>query len=54
MTLLPECLGDYVAEENPVRVVDIFVDEIDLGVLAKKSVPFLSLLEYFIADAIFL
>jgi hypothetical protein len=26
VTLLPECLDDYVAEENPVRVVDVFVD----------------------------
>ncbi len=30
VTLLPECLDDYVAEENPVRVVDVFVDELDL------------------------
>nr|WP_295113216.1 IS1182 family transposase [uncultured Caulobacter sp.] len=29
-TLLPECLDDYVAAENPVRVVDVFVDELDL------------------------
>ena len=29
-TLLPECLDDYVAEDNPVRVVDVFVDEPDL------------------------
>lgn len=29
-TLLPECLDDYVAGENPVRVVDVFVDELDL------------------------
>ncbi len=28
--LLPECLDDYVAAENPVRVVDVFVDELDL------------------------
>lgn len=28
VTLLPECLDDYVAEENPVRVVDVFVDEL--------------------------
>jgi transposase len=25
-TLLPECLDDYVTEDNPVRVVDVFVD----------------------------
>jgi transposase len=30
-TLLPECLDDYVAAENPVRVVDVFADELDLG-----------------------
>ncbi len=29
-TLLPECLDDYVAAENPVRVIDVFVDELDL------------------------
>ena len=29
-TLLLECLDDYVAEDNPVRVVDVFVDELDL------------------------
>ena len=32
-TLLPECLDDYIAETNPVRVVDVFVDELDLGQL---------------------
>jgi transposase len=25
-TLLPERLDDYVTEDNPVRVVDVFVD----------------------------
>ena len=30
-TLLPECLDDYVTDTNPVRVVDVFVDELDLG-----------------------
>jgi transposase len=29
-TLFPESLDDYVAEDNPVRVVDVFVDELDL------------------------
>jgi len=32
-TLFPECLEDYIAEDNPVRVVDVFVDELDLGQL---------------------
>lgn len=30
-TLLPEMLDDYITEANPVRVVDVFVDELDLG-----------------------
>lgn len=30
-TLLPELLDDYIAEGNPVRVIDVFVDELDLG-----------------------
>ena len=29
-TLLPESLDDYVSDTNPVRVVDVFVDEHDL------------------------
>ncbi|HEX4710166.1 IS1182 family transposase, partial [Phenylobacterium sp.] len=29
--LLPEYLDDYVSEENPVRVIDVFVDELDLA-----------------------
>ena len=32
-TLLPELLDDYVAENNSVRVVDVFVDELDLAKL---------------------
>ncbi len=38
MTLIPEGLDDYVAEENPVRVVDVFVDELDLGALGFEGV----------------
>ena len=30
VTLMPECLEDFIAEDNPVRVVDAFVDELDL------------------------
>ena len=37
-TLLPELLNDYVAEDNPVRVVDVFVEELDLGGLGFKRV----------------
>ena len=28
--LFPESLEDYIAEDNPVRVIDVFVDELDL------------------------
>lgn len=37
-TLLPESLDDYVADTNPVRVVDVFVDELDLGKLGFDGV----------------
>lgn len=30
---LPETVDDYVNEDNPVRVVDAFVDELDLAKL---------------------
>ena len=30
VTLLPECLDDFIDEDNPVRVVDVFVDELEL------------------------
>src|ERR1700758_3111029 len=36
--LLPECLDDWVAEENPVRAIDVFVDELDLGALGFEGV----------------
>src|SRR6202161_2156741 len=29
-TLFPERLEDYLSEDNPVRAVDVFVDELDL------------------------
>ena len=37
-TLLPESLDDYVSDTNPVRVVDVFVDELDLGRLGFEGV----------------
>ena len=38
ITLLPECLDDYVGEDNPVRVVEVFVDELDFGGLGFEGV----------------
>ncbi|AOE68380.1 transposase [Pseudomonas fluorescens] len=37
-TLLPESLDDYVSDTNPVRVVDVFVDELDLAKLGFDGV----------------
>jgi len=37
-TLLPELLDDYVTDNNPVRVVDVFVDELDLAKLGFERV----------------
>jgi transposase len=37
-TLFPERLDDYVGEDNPVRVVDVFVDELDLGSLGFNRI----------------
>ena len=36
--LLPEYLDDYVSEENPVRVIDVFVEELDFGALGFAGV----------------
>jgi transposase len=35
--LFPESLDDYIAEDNPVRVVDVFVDELDLKQLGFEG-----------------
>ena len=29
-TLFPECLADWIDENNPVQVIDVLVDELDL------------------------
>jgi transposase len=36
--LLPEYLDDFVAEENQVRVIEAFVDELDLRGLGFEDV----------------
>ena len=39
-TLFPECLEDWIGEDNPVRVIDVFVDELDFGGLGfGRAVP---------------
>jgi len=37
-TLLPECLDDFIDESNPVRVIDAFVDALDLAELGFDGV----------------
>jgi transposase len=37
-TLFPECLSDWVCEDNPVRAIDAFVDELDLRALGFARV----------------
>src|SRR6266536_6341868 len=38
ITLFPECLEDWIDEENSVRVIDVFVDELDLAELGFSGV----------------
>jgi transposase len=38
-TLLPERLDDYIVEESPVRVIDVYVDDLDLSGLGFKTTP---------------
>ena len=37
-TLFPECLEDWIGEDNPVRVIDVFVEELDLAELGFDGV----------------
>ena len=40
MTLLPDCVEDYIGEDNPARVIDAFVDGLDLEETGiKRAVP---------------
>src|SRR5262245_6263600 len=37
-TLFPECLEDWICEDNPVRAIDVFVDELALAELGFGGV----------------
>src|SRR5215210_2473663 len=37
-TLFPECLEDWICEDNPVRVIDVFVGRVDLAELRFEGV----------------
>ena len=39
-TLLPDCLEDYISDDNPVRVIEAFIEELDLKALGfEGAVP---------------
>lgn len=38
-TLFPDSLDDYISEENAIRVIDAFIDSLDLAKLGFKTVP---------------
>ena len=38
IALFPECLDDWVDETNPVRVIDVFVDALNLAELGFEGV----------------
>lgn len=37
-SLLPESVDDFIAEDNPVRAIDVFVDELDLSELGFEGI----------------
>lgn len=40
MKLLPDCIEDYIGEDNPVRVIDAFVEGLDLEELGiRRAIP---------------
>ena len=38
-TLFPECLEDWICEDNPVRVIDVFVAGLGLAELYFGGIP---------------
>lgn len=39
ITLLPESLDEYIAEDNPIRAVEAFIEALDLGALGFRVNP---------------
>jgi len=37
-TLFPECVEDWISEDNPVRVIDVFVDALDLAEMGFEGI----------------
>ncbi len=38
-TLLPECIDDFVENDNPVRAIDAFIDLLDLAAQFPSPEP---------------
>ena len=38
VSLLPDCVDDYVGTDNPVRVIEAFVEQLDLRGMGFESV----------------
>ena len=38
-TLFPEALDEYITEENPVRVIDVFVDKLNVSMMGINIIP---------------
>ena len=38
-TLFPDRLDDYITAENDIRVIDAFIDNLDLSSLEFKTIP---------------
>lgn len=36
-TMFPEKLDDFVSEDNPARVIDVFIDKLDISGLGFRS-----------------
>lgn len=40
VALIPDCLDDFIADDNPVRIIDAFADELNLESLGfEKAAP---------------
>lgn len=37
-SLFPERLDDYISEDNPIRAIEAFVEELDLGALGFNGI----------------
>lgn len=37
VALLPECLDDFVADDNPARIIEAFVEELKLGSMGSTA-----------------